>query len=502
MNITKEHLKHVETLGYVVKVAQEDNLRGVPRTFLVGRCPSGHNIKSEIRKNMQVPSCKECYYISLSNQKEQLQILEGLGYRVTSYIKKLPSGKNKIFVKGHCAFGHEITAGLKRFMLSPGCKKCGTKKRMKIDSYAVFLKELGYKVDIIENPDTSSDYKSIIFGTCPNGHAVSLSRGFVPNPRCNECYNGEIRKRNLLIALEEDYKVEIVIKKKSENSIKAYFTGECPNGHPFEMQVVDFVSGARRCSPCKKDAIIARVEQAISEADYDLRVERGASKSKDRDSRLYVVGTCPNGHEVSMSAKSFENGARCKGCAKYGFSTGRSAVFYLISGSNITVKKNSKARDGIVKEVIVKYGVFHPGSGRLMIHGSRGFNASPLFSLYHTDSKVIAELEKRVGELLAEMGVKTCKEIGLSFDGATESFLQEKLEIKSFITSIKRISKEIEAEYGSNFQTITTKEAMVIGDRSRSVATKNTIAKTIYSLDTKKTDKPKTKKRPKGYAHV
>jgi len=503
MDITQEHLKHVRNLGYKVISQKDTNARGVGRAYLRGQCPFGHIIKSEIRKTMQIPTCKQCYFNSMLNTGKHIKTLKDLGYKVNPYTKKIPSGANRTFIKGTCPNSHKIDAGILRFMLNPHCQKCGDKNKMTIDLYVVFLQELGYKVEIVRNSKHDSPYKSAIIGTCPNGHAVNLSRGFVPNPRCNECYNGQIREKNLRIALDEGYKVKIILKEQpGNNSPRTYFLGKCPNRHDFNMRVVDFISGRQRCSTCKKDAIIARVEQTIAETDYNLKVERVASKSKDRDTRLYVVGTCPKGHKISMPANNFEKGARCKGCVKYGFSTGRSAVFYLIEGSEIKVRKNNKAKDGILKEPILKYGVFHPGSGRLMIHGSRGFNMSPLFSLYHQDSKTIAELEKRVGNFIGEQGIKTCKELGFSFDGATESFLQESLATDDFIVKIKKIAKELEIEYDSKFERISTKEALIIGDRSKSIVTKKAIAKTVYKLDARKTDKQKIVNRSEGYARV
>ena len=504
MKITQEHLKYVKDLGYKVKSNQEINLRGLSRTFFVGKCPRGHNIKSEVRKSMQEPKCKQCYYESMKKTDENIKILEKLGYDVSSYVKRIPSGRNKIFIKGYCPNKHELDTGLLKFMPFPHCKKCEGYSKGTLKEHLVLLQTLGYKVEIVRVPLDISGYRSTIVGSCPMGHKITNLSKPVPNPRCNECYLGKIREDNLSIAIQENYKVKIVIREQSGQSSRTYFTGKCPNGHNFDMKVVTFISGKQRCSPCNKKLIAKGIEKIIADTKYNLNVKRVQVKNKDRDTRLYVVGSCPEGHKISMNAISFRNGARCRACNKYGFSMGRPAVFYLISGEKIRINKDKKANMGIIEESILKYGVFHPGSGRLLIHASRGFNPTPLFSLYHKEAEVIAELEKRVGIFLEDNKIKTCKDIGLSFDGATESIFAKNIEVKILIANIKSIAKQLEIEYKSKFKKITAIDTLTIGDRSRSVNTKEALLEVISRIEDKENKKTRIKSpaKLKGASHA
>ena len=115
---------------------------------------------------------------------------------------------------------------------------------------------------------------------------------------------------------------------------------------------------------------------------------------------------------------------------------------------------------------------------------------------------MIAELENKVKAFIEEKGIDTCRKMGLFFDGSTESFLKESMLTKVLIRKIKDIAKEIELKYDSKFQKITSEEALIIGDRSKSFAQKRAIDSTIYKLEAKNQDKIKTAKTSKGYSHV
>lgn len=343
---------------------------------------------------------------------------------------------------------------------------------------------MGYKVEISYRVNSSENQVRIVEGTCPAGHVFESVAKYVPNPRCKKCYLDKVQKENLEIALNEGYEVKILVRNPTGRNSRTYFVGKCPNEHLIDMKVVDFISGGRRCSPCKKNLIAKRIEEIIKESRYNAVLERVAIESKDRDSRLFVVGNCPSGHPVRMNANSFEKGARCKGCVKYGFSTERPAIFYVISGEKILTKQHGKTQTSNRKVgKILKYGVFHPASGRLSIHESHGFNPTPLFSLYHSDSKVVATLEKKVKLMVQERSVASCKEHGLSFDGASESFYETDLDAPALIKNVNKIVKELELNYETSFKKISPQDALVIGGRSKSLVTKEKIDTILATME-------------------
>jgi len=128
------------------------------------------------------------------------------------------------------------------------------------------------------------------------------------------------------------------------------------------------------------------------------------------------------------------SGTKCSACCKRGgFDTRKPGVFYVLMDY---IKFDEGSRRKKWEGLAIQYGISTKIHKRLYNHSLTGFT-SPPFLLIYDDGSVIAQLERKIKETLNNMNVPSCAKHGeYGFDGSTESFSPENLEMESFLNLV------------------------------------------------------------------
>ncbi len=133
-------------------------------------------------------------------------------------------------------------------------------------------------------------------------------------------------------------------------------------------------------------------------------------------------------------------GRGCPVCAKSGYKDDEPACLYVTTSEDI---------GGLGP--IVKYGIANVIDVRLVKHVRRGFLRTPLL-VVDGDGAEIRALEYSIKKTLADLEVKTCAELGIDFDGKTESFPIQNFSVKKLFKLITQESQVRGLNYGYSDQ--------------------------------------------------
>lgn len=91
---------------------------------------------------------------------------------------------------------------------------------------------------------------------------------------------------------------------------EAWGVGTCPGGHRLAARLKALGKG-NRCRPCRVEKAVApHIATALAEG-FTVQAEQ---RSYANRRAMYLVGCCPKGHPVAISAGNFAKGTRCGVC--------------------------------------------------------------------------------------------------------------------------------------------------------------------------------------------
>lgn len=220
-----------------------------------------------------------------------------------------------------------------------------------------------------------------MFPVLETSQRSNLERGFVP---CASRYRWSDRQYRLRLT-NLDYEI---ISQESINSARQKIKVRCKHdGYEWEPFLNNLTSG-KGCPKCKakklselkreRDPLTAIMNHCST---LDIKFLGFDSDYKNRNSRLNLKCNC--GNVWNTSYLSFiDHGSGCPSCVKYGYSTNKSEVFYVVHWKN-------------GEREFLKYGITNRGKSRIVHQHSRTEYAPTILYLSSfADGNVAANLEK------------------------------------------------------------------------------------------------------------
>lgn len=323
------------------------------------------------------------------------------------------------YLTGTCRRGHVFDAEVRRIRHGRRCQDCRF-----VDTHAEHLHlalAAGYDVELYKH----STGRAGIRGHCPIGHPYDgVLNNFRVGRRCGECH-AIIRAdsyEEVIAGSPHDVKVEYRL---GEGLPETWIVGSCSAGHDYATRGSQFVMDSS-CPRCNYEERRAAWRRIVEDSGYVANVV----DTLDRGAR--VVGFCPSGHAVDMDATSFTRiGNRCAACAERGFKPNLDGTLYVIW-----------AEDMRGWGEVVKFGISNDPRKRLARHARTGFLVDQAVQL-HGDGYAVQRLESELKRRIRDAGAQVCHDVGLVFDGSTESFFADSLSRPEFMELLCEVACEL-----------------------------------------------------------
>jgi predicted metal-binding protein len=294
----------LEADGYALRSEYVNN-----RTKLDFTCPAGHDRDITWHDFHGGSRCAECMGKVVTHERVKAAF-DAEGYTLKSeYVR---SSAKLDFT---CPAGHDRDITWNSFNDGKRCRECAGKIVTHEQVKAAF-EAAGYTL----KSEYVNNHSKLQF-TCPEGHNRSIRwGGFRNGRRCRECAGQVVTHEQVKAAFEaEGYTLKSEYVK---NKAKLQFT--CPAGHDRDITWSGFRSG-NRCDECAGQVVTyEQVKAAFEAAGYTLKSEYV------NNNKAKLKFTCSDSHDRSISWNDFQQGKRCRECAKRGYSPSLPGTLYYV----------------------------------------------------------------------------------------------------------------------------------------------------------------------------
>ena len=262
-------------------------------------------------KKSKCPTCREIDKLSPIRK-----ICDTIGYKLLEYYRD--KEKKQTVLKLLCSNNHLCEPTYSDFKRGTRCLIC-------------LHDSLRHDFTFIENEYKKegyillSKYKGSFMPLkvkCPEGHLWnSYYSNFQRGIRCPHCSN---RAKKSIDFIKKEYQKEGYIFLDDYYNNNSYLHNiVCNRGHHIKFTYSSFQQG-RRCLFCCKHAPVTTdiVKKELAKEGYTFL------SPAFKNSRSSILLRCNNNHEYRTRWNTFQQGKRCKECAKYGFKHDKPAFLY------------------------------------------------------------------------------------------------------------------------------------------------------------------------------